>query len=281
MSRSSEDAAATFKTTLQQAVRDAGFINQADLETKTGLSHSTISAAFSLTQPLPSAKTVHMIATAMRASTEQWERRRRDAAPTVTSTDVDADSEIHDGDTYPVHAGTGLHDTSDARAQHELALESARDQKADAQDGGITLPLRPDRRRHLLGLTLATCVVAIAVAAVVLMVSLRRNSHHDDRLPAHLYTETTGTPAHTWSDYMQAMGTAGTPLGPRQSILVSCRVRGYVVPDGDPWWYRIESPPWNGHFYASSDAFYNEGSISGPVDTGVVVDEQVPVCSDT
>jgi hypothetical protein len=34
--------------------------------------------------------------------------------------------------------------------------------------------------------------------------------------------------------------------------------------------------PWNGRYYATSDAFYN-GAASGPVDDGTVVDEQVPV----
>jgi hypothetical protein len=60
---------------------------------------------------------------------------------------------------------------------------------------------------------------------------------------------------------------------------VLCRVRGYVVQDGDPWWYLIASEPWNGRYYATSDAFYNNGATSGSVDTGVVVDEQIPVCS--
>jgi len=60
---------------------------------------------------------------------------------------------------------------------------------------------------------------------------------------------------------------------------VLCRIRGYVLQDGDPWWYRLVSEPWNGHYYATSDAFYNNGATSGSVDTGVVVDEQVPVCS--
>jgi hypothetical protein len=96
--------------------------------------------------------------------------------------------------------------------------------------------------------------------------------------PASTWTETTGTPAHTWADPVQLTG-AGTPLGPRQSVQVLCRVRGYVVQDGDPWWYRLASSPWNGRYYATSDAFYNDGATSGPVDDGVVVDEQVPICS--
>jgi hypothetical protein len=67
-------------------------------------------------------------------------------------------------------------------------------------------------------------------------------------------------PASTWTETM-------------------CRVQGYVVPDGDPWWYRLASAPWNGNYYATSDAFYNNGATSGSDINGVVVDQQVPVCS--
>jgi hypothetical protein len=95
---------------------------------------------------------------------------------------------------------------------------------------------------------------------------------------AALQRGTTGTPAHTWANPTQLTG-AGPPLGPRQSVQVLCSVRGYVVQDGDPWWYRLASALWNGHYYATSDAFYNDGATSGPVDDGVVVDDQVPVCS--
>jgi hypothetical protein len=45
------------------------------------------------------------------------------------------------------------------------------------------------------------------------------------------------------------------------------------------WWYRLASKPWSGRFYATSDAFYNDGTTNGSVDTGVVVDEQVPICT--
>jgi transcriptional regulator with XRE-family HTH domain len=122
----------------------------------------------------------------------------------------------------------------------------------------------------------AVGVLAVLVAAVVL-VRVQRPGRAAAPA-ARTWTETTGTAARTWSDYRVAGGRSGEALGPRESVQVSCRVRGYVVPDGDPWWYRIESPPWNGDYYATSDAFYNEGSTSGPVDTGVVVDEHVPEC---
>ena len=59
---------------------------------------------------------------------------------------------------------------------------------------------------------------------------------------------------------------------------MSCRVRGFVVKDGDPWWYRLASPPWNGHYYATSDVFYNTPNTSGNPINGVTVDTRVPVC---
>jgi hypothetical protein len=75
---------------------------------------------------------------------------------------------------------------------------------------------------------------------------------------------------------------AGNPLGqalsPGQAVQVSCRVRGFVVKDGDPWWYRLASPPWNGHYYATSDVFYNTPNTSGNPINGVTVDTRVPVC---
>ncbi|REH47376.1 hypothetical protein BCF44_106541 [Kutzneria buriramensis] len=127
------------------------------------------------------------------------------------------------------------------------------------------------RRWRWLAAAAAGVAIAVVVAFSVLLPS------GGPAVPATTWTETTGTPAHTWADPVQLTG-AGTPLGPRQSVQVLCRVRGYVVQDGDPWWYRLASPPWNGRFYATSDAFYNNGTTSGSVNTGVVVDEQLPVC---
>lgn len=124
---------------------------------------------------------------------------------------------------------------------------------------------------------LLLAVSSVVVAVVVAVVCVAALSGGEPGGPLSTWTETTGTPAHTWADPVQLTG-AGAPLGPRQSVQVLCRVKGYVVQDGDPWWYRLASKPWNGHYYATSDAFYNNGATSGPVDDGVVVDEQVPVC---
>jgi transcriptional regulator with XRE-family HTH domain len=131
----------------------------------------------------------------------------------------------------------------------------------------------PRRVSSRLWLAFSALVAAAAAGAALAFFAFQAGPSG----PASTWTETTGTPAHTWADATQLTG-AGTPLGPRQSVQVLCRVRGYVVQDGDPWWYLLASTPWNGHYYATSDAFYNNGATSGPVDNGVVVDQQVPVC---
>jgi len=33
--------------------------------------------------------------------------------------------------------------------------------------------------------------------------------------------------------------------------------------DGNIWWYRITLLPWSNNFYASADAFWNNGTTSG------------------
>jgi len=245
----SVETPAQFKQALRQATRDAGFTDLIQLEHKSGLSHSTISAAFNPAKPLPSEKTVHVIATAANQATDKWLERRRSA----------------------------LHQEAVGAASSPASTSAAIEERPAEEWPPI--PGFPDKfiktismRRWLL-IGVAALVLSLSAVAISLFTTNDRN-----QLPTQTFTETTGTPAHTWSDYRQAGGSAGVPLGPRQSVQVSCRVRGYVVPDGDPWWYRLESSPWNGNFYATSDAFYNQGSVSGPVDNGVVVDEHVPVC---
>ena len=90
--------------------------------------------------------------------------------------------------------------------------------------------------------------------------------------------ETTFTQSRTFANFVSAGDPLGAPLSAGQSVEVSCRVRGFKVKDGDPWWYRLASSPWNGRFYATSDVFYNTGNISGNPINGVIVDKKVPVC---
>jgi hypothetical protein len=92
------------------------------------------------------------------------------------------------------------------------------------------------------------------------------------------YAETTGAQAHTWSDYSDAGGTAGDLIGANATIKVTCAVPGFKVADGNTWWYQIGSPPWDNKFYASADAFYNNGATSGPLAGTPFVDPAVPLC---
>jgi hypothetical protein len=61
-------------------------------------------------------------------------------------------------------------------------------------------------------------------------------------------------------------------------VQVACRLEGFRVADGDTWWYRIASSPWNGSYYASADAFYNNGQTSGSLMGTPFVDPAVPGC---
>lgn len=95
---------------------------------------------------------------------------------------------------------------------------------------------------------------------------------------ATTYSETVGIDTHTWTNYTNAGGTEG-PLIPRYTtVQVSCRLTGFVVRDGNPWWYRLASPPWSNNFYSSADPFYNNGQTSGDLKGTPWVDEQVPIC---
>jgi hypothetical protein len=61
-------------------------------------------------------------------------------------------------------------------------------------------------------------------------------------------------------------------------VEVACKISGFRVADGDTWWYRIASSPWNNAYYASADAFYNNGQTSGSLKGTPFVDERVPNC---
>jgi RHS repeat-associated protein len=90
--------------------------------------------------------------------------------------------------------------------------------------------------------------------------------------------ETTGGEAHTWSNYGDAGGTKGMTIGGHATVRVNCKVLGLAVADGNTWWYRISQAPWNNAFYASADAFYNNGQSSGSLAGTPFVDETVPTC---
>jgi hypothetical protein len=92
------------------------------------------------------------------------------------------------------------------------------------------------------------------------------------------YRETVGGDTQTWTDYHSAGGLGGPLIHNGETVAVSCAVEGFAVEDGDPWWYRIASSPWNDAYYASADAFYNNGQTSGSLIGTPPVDSQVPLC---
>ena len=97
--------------------------------------------------------------------------------------------------------------------------------------------------------------------------------------PGDAYAETVGGVTHTWTNYSNAGGTQGPSIQTGQTVGIACKVQGFRVADGDTWWYKIASDPWNGAYYASADAFYNNGQTSGSLHDTPFVDNNVPDCT--
>ncbi len=83
---------------------------------------------------------------------------------------------------------------------------------------------------------------------------------------------------HTWTNYTNAGGTQGPSISSGQTVQIACRLQGFKVADGNTWWYRIDSSPWSNHYYASADAFYNDGQTSGSLHGTPFVDPGVGLC---
>ena len=97
--------------------------------------------------------------------------------------------------------------------------------------------------------------------------------------PPPTYNETVGGVTNTWTNYTNAGGTEGPQIPKGQSVQITCRLTGFTVADGNTWWYQIASSPWNGAYYASADAFYNNGATSGSLHGTPFYDPAVPVCA--
>ena len=96
--------------------------------------------------------------------------------------------------------------------------------------------------------------------------------------PPPTWAETAGGIAHTWTNYQNAGGYQGQSVAQYQTIQIACKIAGFVVADGNPWWYRIAQTPWNNTYYVSADAFYNNGATSGSLLGTPWVDPAVPNC---
>lgn len=96
--------------------------------------------------------------------------------------------------------------------------------------------------------------------------------------PPPTYAETTGGIAHTWTNYTNAGGTEGPSIPSNATVQIACKLPGFRVADGNTWWYRIASSPWNGAFFVSADAFYNNGQTAGSLHGTPFVDPNIRDC---
>jgi hypothetical protein len=96
--------------------------------------------------------------------------------------------------------------------------------------------------------------------------------------PTPTWAETAGGVAHTWTNYTNAGGNQGPSIASNQTVAIACKVTGFRVADGNTWWYRIASSPWNNAYYVSADAFYNNGATSGSLHGTPFVDPAVANC---
>jgi hypothetical protein len=95
---------------------------------------------------------------------------------------------------------------------------------------------------------------------------------------ATTYTETVGGQTSTWTNYSNAGGSQGPTIASFTAVQIACKVTGFRVADGNTWWYRIASSPWNNVYYASADVFYNNGVTSGSLHGTPYFDPAVPNC---
>jgi hypothetical protein len=96
--------------------------------------------------------------------------------------------------------------------------------------------------------------------------------------PAPTWSETVGGNANTWTNPANAGGSQGPTIPAFNTVQIACKLTGFRVADGNTWWYRIASPPWNGNYYVSADAFYNNGQTSGTLHGTPFVDPAVANC---
>jgi RHS repeat-associated protein len=121
-------------------------------------------------------------------------------------------------------------------------------------------------------------VVAVIAAVLPLVLLLQAVGPDPVASATTTYAETTGGVTHTWTNYTNAGGTEGQSIAAYATVQIACRLTGFKVADGNTWWYQIASSPWNDVYYASADAFYNNGQTSGTLKGTPWYDPKVPVC---
>jgi hypothetical protein len=79
---------------------------------------------------------------------------------------------------------------------------------------------------------------------------------------------------------MNAGGYEGPVIAKYQTVQIACEIsNGFRVADGNTYWYKIASDPWNGNYWVSADAFYNNGATSGSLIGTPYVDPAVRDCN--
>jgi hypothetical protein len=140
-------------------------------------------------------------------------------------------------------------------------------------------PGRSTPRRRV-GLAVGALAAILAgVIALVLVLQGGGGSQAAIRAGRPPRIEVSGGLAHTWSDPLTAGGRHGPEIFPRERVRIACRVRGFIVADGNAWWYLIDQRPWSRHFFVTADAFYNNGATHGSLRGSAFVDRAVARCS--
>ena len=153
---------------------------------------------------------------------------------------------------------------------------------------GRTEPRSIDTILAGLLVTIVGGVAVWAIASTLTSSSTPATSHHHagtstgstlaSAIAARTRRETTGPGGSaTYADYHALTG-RGQPIPTNATVRVTCRASGYKVPDGDRWWYRIASKPWNDHYYATTDAFYNNSRTTGSLHGTPLADPHVRQC---
>lgn len=160
--------------------------------------------------------------------------------------------------------------------QMRLALE--RKERSEARQGkhpDTTRIPRPEKKKQPLPrlLVVSTVLLIMGLGGAILALHLMSGGASQGTFP-----ETTGGNARTWTDYSNAGGNPGPVIPSHTTVQITCKVTGLPVQDGDTWWYRIASSPWDNKYYVSADAFYNNGHPSGSLTNSLFVDNKVPDC---
>ena len=288
-----DESAADFKRALRRHTRVSGFSSLRDPEARTGLSHTTVSNAFNPKQPLPTLTTLHVVLQAAGGDAGHWEERLLAClarlGPAAPATDPAArESGVQVPDGAPAEGPAGVPPGAPAATHAEVG--------AAAVTGP---PGRPGQRRRqwwgavlLVGVAVAGGGLAVGHAAGggarggplpggVEAAEPAATAVEDGALVGDRYVEV-AIPDNAVSTLRDPL--TGRGLGPYiaagEAVQVSCRLYAPVIPSATPdgWFYRVESPPWDGEYHAAANSFLNGDPPGDPTRYVTATDLDVPVC---